>query len=204
MSFINQWVLPAAETLPIWVALSWGLVISACTLNAVKNTAHQRSISLVTFVVVIFPALKVSGYLALAFQTPSLLFVMWAFLQWKEVIFKQNHISESLPLILPVLGMLLGWGLVFDTLNFWPSFINFNLYAWGFEASALWLVLFVTVLFLFVLEISPQRILFFLLTLALFTIVRLPTGNIWDAVLDPFIWIICHAVFLRRLHTIYF
>jgi hypothetical protein len=203
MSLINQWVLPAAETLPIWVALSWGLVVSACILNAAKNTIHQRCIGLVAFVVVIFPALKLSGYLALAFQTPCLLFVMWALLRWKDAILKQDRISESLPVILPVLVILLGWGLVFDTLNFWPPFLNFNLYAWGFEAGALWMVIFVAVLVLIFFEVSPQRILFFLLTLAFFSIVRLPTGNIWDAVLDPFIWIICHAVLCRRLHAIY-
>jgi hypothetical protein len=36
------------------------------------------------------------------------LFTMWELLQWREVIFNQDRISESLTLIFPVLGTLFG------------------------------------------------------------------------------------------------
>jgi len=201
---MGQAVLPQAVFLPVWVNLSWALVVSAVLLRLTSRLKASLWVATVMGVVMLLPHIPMSGYLALAFQTPSLLLVMWALLQLKKVILKEDRVSESLPLIFPVLGILLGWMLVFDTLNFWPSFLNFNLYAFGFEAGALWSVLFVAVLLLMVSEIPPHQMLIFLLTLALFSIFRLPTGNIWDAVLDPFIWIICHAVLLRRLYVIYF
>jgi hypothetical protein len=35
--------------------------------------------------------------------------------------------------------------------------------------------------------------------LLLFAATRLPTGNVWDAILDPWLWLLLQLVLLRRL-----
>jgi hypothetical protein len=35
--------------------------------------------------------------------------------------------------------------------------------------------------------------------LLLFAATRLPTGNLWDAVLDPWLWLALQGVLVRRL-----
>jgi hypothetical protein len=34
--------------------------------------------------------------------------------------------------------------------------------------------------------------------LALFVLLRLPTGNVWDALLDPWLWLLLQADWLQR------
>jgi hypothetical protein len=35
--------------------------------------------------------------------------------------------------------------------------------------------------------------------LLLFAVTRLPTGNLWDALMDPWLWVLLHGLLLRRL-----
>ncbi|NVO07899.1 MAG: hypothetical protein HXX19_19130, partial [Rhodoferax sp.] len=35
--------------------------------------------------------------------------------------------------------------------------------------------------------------------LVLFALTRLPTGNVWDALLDPWLWVLLHIALLRAL-----
>jgi hypothetical protein len=35
--------------------------------------------------------------------------------------------------------------------------------------------------------------------LAVFVLLRLPTGNLWDALLDPWLWVALHVLALRRV-----
>jgi len=38
-----------------------------------------------------------------------------------------------------------------------------------------------------------------LLLAAVFALTRLPSGNLWDALLDPWLWLALHGVLLRQL-----
>lgn len=95
--------------------------------------------------------------------------------------------------------VVLGYLLLLDTFAMLPV----QLYAWGF-GPALLLGLLALSLWPWVRRgkaacatgpvawIAP-------LTLLLFAATRLPTGNVWDAVLDPWLWLAAHAVLLVRL-----
>jgi hypothetical protein len=37
------------------------------------------------------------------------------------------------------------------------------------------------------------------MTALVFVSLRLPTGNLWDALLDPWLWLLLHAILLRRI-----
>ena len=85
--------------------------------------------------------------------------------------------------VLLLLGVLLGWGLLLDTLAWFPV----SIYAWGFGSMALALVLTMATL-LWLLSGSRTAALL-LAVLAVFVLTRAPTGNLWDALLDPLFWL---------------
>jgi hypothetical protein len=92
----------------------------------------------------------------------------------------------------------LGWVLLLDVLAMWPV----SVYAWGFGRAALWLVgLVVTVMWL--VGPSTARGLrmpsLLIVMLLLFATTRLPTGNVWDALLDPLSWLVMQVLLARCL-----
>jgi hypothetical protein len=40
-----------------------------------------------------------------------------------------------------------------------------------------------------------------LVVLTAYALLRLPTGNVWDAVLDPFVWLALHVQLWRTWRT---
>ena len=160
-----------------------------------------------------------TAYLALAFQTPSLFTCVWCVVWIVLGVTRplaQNlthHAAERLtpttvqfasqrqPVEVPWLalaGVLLGWALWLDTFNRWPVFVGIDvpLYDWGFGAPAL-----MTVALLMwagaawtwrqtgALTRGQQVVVVALLG---FAVTRWPTGNLWDALLDPWLWAACH------------
>ena len=200
MNVMNQWALPLSTTLPLWVSLSWGVLVSACVLRGQGASARTRHLALVVFLLTALPSLHVAGYLALAFQTPSLVAVVWALWRWRSA-FRSTTAREPLPVALVAVGVLLGWALVLDTLNSWPLGFNPQLYAWGFEASALWSALAVCMAVAVWTQPKALWVLSILVTLALFALTRWPTGNVWDALLDPFVWIALHVQLWQAWRT---
>jgi hypothetical protein len=82
----------------------------------------------------------------------------------------------------------MGWVLALDTFAVLP--LQQSIYAWGFSplaslalmtgAAAVWVI---SARWLYTLP---------LFALALFVLTRLPSGNVWDAVLDPLLWLYLH------------
>jgi hypothetical protein len=190
-------VLPQAVWLPVWVKLSWALVMSALVLRltyAFKPTVWPAA---VVAVLMLLPRTDVlSGYLALAFQTPSLVLVAWGMWCWADVLQQREPVATT-PTPVAWLGVLLGWALVLDTLNDWPAFFNPQLYALGFESAGLWLVLAITAAVLLLTQVPTRWVLSAVAVLAAYVLLRLPTGNVWDAVLDPFVWLALHVQLWR-------
>jgi hypothetical protein len=87
--------------------------------------------------------------------------------------------------------------LVLDTLNVWPAFFNPQLYELGFASAGLWLVLAVTAAVLLWAHVAPRWALSSVAVLAVYVLLRLPTGNVWDALLDPFVWLALHVQLWR-------
>ncbi|BDU52058.1 hypothetical protein [Limnohabitans sp. INBF002] len=190
-------VLPQAVFLPLWVKLSWALVASAVVLRLTYACKPTLWPAAVVAVVMLLPRTDVlSGYLALAFQTPSLVLVAWALWCWADVLQLRGPVVTT-PLPVALLGVLLGWALVLDTLNYWPTFFNPQLYALGFEAAGLWCVLATAAAVLLWTEVPRRWVLSVVVVLAVYVLLRLPTGNVWDAVLDPFVWLALHVQLWR-------
>jgi hypothetical protein len=189
-------VLPHAVWLPLWVTLSWALVVSAVALRLTYRFKVTVWPAAVVGVVMLLPHTDASGYLALAFQTPSLVWVAWALWCWADVIQLREPVAST-PTSVAWLGALLGWALVLDTLNYWPAFVNPQLYALGFTSVGLWCVLAITAAVLLWVKVPQRWVLSAIVVLALYVGLRLPTGNVWDALLDPFVWLACQVQLWR-------
>ena len=190
-------MLPHAAILPLWVKLSWVLVMSAVVLRLTyrfKPTVWPAAV--VAVVMLLPPTDVVSGYLALAFQTPSLVLVAWALWCWADVLQLCEPVATT-PTPVAGLGVLLGWALVLDTLNYWPSGFNLQWYALGFESTGLWLVLVAVAAVLPWVQVPKRWVLSMVAVLAAYVWLRLPNGNVWDALLDPFVWLALHVQLWR-------
>lgn len=168
-------------------------------------------------------------WLGLAFQSPSLLSqclcaaALWRLLQrpthtaaapvWPAT----QHLRTGLTTGLIAAGVVLGWVLLLDSFAWLP----WQVYAAGFGTPALavvlaglavplgavWLLVLVQMLrkdrarvHRSSLVLASLRVLAGpLAALALFVTLRLPTGNLWDALLDPLLWLVLHSLLLRRL-----
>jgi hypothetical protein len=104
--------------------------------------------------------------------------------------------SARVPTLILMLLSALGWLLALEVFQVWPHGWA-SLFALGFEPLALWSVLLVTVLAVWRYSSGAWRWPIFLM-LGVFVVLRVPTGNLWDALLDPFVWVGCQVVVLRR------
>ncbi len=153
-------------------------------------------------------------WLGLAFQSPSLLTGLlcglglwraWAPAAWQARVRPQSPgaVGAAAGLwpvgqwLMVVLAVLTGWLLLFDTLALTHSVWPHSVYAWGFGAPALWLLLGMAAL-LGLLRYTRAAASLLLLA-AVFALTRLPSGNLWDALLDPWLWLALHGALLGQL-----
>ena len=144
-------------------------------------------------------------WLGLAFQSPSLMTAgLCAMLLWRwlrPAAAPQTTLHEARPstahLWLAAAGVLLGWVLLLDTLALTPAWLPGSIYAQGFGPWPLWLLLALGA-GLWALGDKIFAIIFIATALA-FTLTRLPNGNIFDAILDPWLWVALHGALLRAL-----
>jgi hypothetical protein len=123
-------------------------------------------------------------------------------LAWRKPV-KRSSWSGAQTLTLKIgmaLGIALGWVLLLDTLAWLPV----SVYSWGFSAAACAAVTGVVVIvWAFGAGSTPwdprHNVSFFLVlgAVALFVLTRLPTGNVWDALLDPWLWLALQALAIR-------
>lgn len=136
-------------------------------------------------------------WLEMAFAAPSwssvLLCAWWLFLSKPAQTAYRNSWDGQRPARLPLTwalaGMALGWVLALDTFAALP--LGASMYAWGFGplCSAL-LLLLTAVLWL---GTSGPVTAVPLLAVGVFILTRLPSGNVWDALIDPWLWLYLHA-----------
>ena len=124
-------------------------------------------------------------WLGLAFQSPSLMSVVLCvgWLMPRPGREPGAAADAQAQKILLVLGTILGWVLLLDTL----AWFSVSIYAWGFGSSAVALALVVAMLLWLLIGFPVSALL--LVVLALFVLTRAPTGNLWDALLDPLLWL---------------
>jgi hypothetical protein len=93
-------------------------------------------------------------------------------------------------------GVLLGWILLFDTFALLPV----PVYAWGFGSAAFLLVCALALLPWVMAGAGAWRasgVWQVGVAVALFGVSRWPSGNVWDAVLDPWLWLVLNVYALR-------
>lgn len=204
--------LPAVWAMQAGLRLGWALLLAlgmAWRLDAFHAraaAAHQlplwlrRALVVATALWTLLPGpLSPAYWLGLAFGMPSLASLLLG--AW---LLRQRLISAAPGLALLPTGwllaaVLLGYALLLDTFALLPL----QLYAWGFSPLAL-LVLLALSLWAWLVQApmatgSHAALWCAPLALLLFAATRLPTGNVWDALLDPWLWLLLQALLLRRL-----
>jgi hypothetical protein len=149
----------------------------------------------------------VSYWLALSFQIPSLTSGFLA-----AAVLLQGMTSPPRPLTAPgakpatwtalwsLAAVGVGMALMLDTF----AVFAVAMYRWGFTPTALALVWAFALLPFVVSGTSALRqagVGSLCAALLVFTLTRWPSGNVWDAVLDPCLWLVLQALAVRRLRA---
>lgn len=181
---------------------AWAVVLGALTLGLVQLFRQHRHRWLAAMVALwaMWPGPESPAYwLGLAFQSPSLmsvlLCVVWAMRQRRASPFADlRPRGVAWPrAVLAGVGVLLGWVLLLDMLAWWPV----SVYALGFGSVALLPVCaLATLLWLGDTAGNSGRTaaLCVFMVLLMFVLTRLPSGNLWDALLDPWLWVVLQVV----------
>lgn len=202
--------LPALGFMQLWLQVGWALVIAGgvtavlarLTTRFTARVAVLRVVAAALALWALLPGPYSSAYwLGLAFQAPSgVLALACGALAWPALRSTGRAPPGASPAALPaeaglaVAGVLLGWVLLLDTFAQLP----WAVYGLGFGPAAVAGVLLLTLLPLLQSGaclrvnawLAPAAVL-------LFVALRLPTGNVFDAVLDPWLWLGLHGVVLR-------
>jgi hypothetical protein len=192
-------LLPSVSAMGLALHLGWALLLGCAALAGSRKLAWRYRWSLCALVVVwtLLPGpLSPAYWLGLAFQSPSLSSAVLGLV----CLLRQAQPRGALPVcdqralkVLMVLGIALGWVLLLDILALLPL----SFYAWGFTPSAFALVLAVAALLW--LALGSVTVALPLGVLTLFALTRLPSGNLWDALLDPWLWLALQLAGLLRV-----
>ncbi len=196
--------LPDLEVLRWGRRLSWGLVLAGLGLLLIRRRwPHSLRWPQLGWVGLMLVSVCLPGqwtpsfWLGLAFQSPSVMttvLLLWVSLSllWPDLGHRPNPVQVQALWRLGLGGVVLGWVLLLDTFALWP----FSLYAFGFSPAAVLVVALCAVL-PWVMGQTPQawRVPLVVLggVLLVHVVLRLPTGNVWDALLDPWLWIVLHV-----------
>ena len=178
----------------LWAAL--GLFAPRAGLRAHRAVCMGLAVLLAGWVMWPGPA-SPAYWLGLAFNAPSISSVFlcagFGWQQWREVgaAGAGGATVKGWSKAFLVLGVVAGYVLLLDTLALLPA----QVYAWGFSPVALVCVSVLSVMpcvALNPLQRTNAWTLAMPLGLLLFLLTRLPTGNVWDVVLDPLLWVALH------------
>lgn len=216
MMATNVVVLPHTMLMQIWLHVGWSVVLACVGASLVgrwmpasagKLDGRQWGIALVLALWTWLPGPYSPAYwLGLAFQAPSITTVLLCDALLRTRFFStrsgmpQNTSPHRATLALAMVGLLSGWALLLDTFALWPL----QLYAWGFSSAAVGSVLVIALLPWVAASITahaPSSLRLWAVPVAVlvFAVSHLPSGNVWDAVLDPWLWLALHAYVARAL-----
>ena len=176
----------------VYGRLAWALVIAAlvCTLWPPAWRLPRRTAAALLLATAALQALPGAAspayWLGLAFQWPSAALALLCALK----LYRTWQGDGRQPALTPPLAMgiaLVGLVLYLDAMGV----LALGLYSWGFGPTAAP----VTALLLAaactgaaIVNRARGQALALLMALTLFAVLRLPTGNLWDALLDPLLW----------------
>jgi hypothetical protein len=180
-----------------WLAMGWSVVVAGIGGWWVRRWTPLRSIqALVTSGLALWVLVPGvwggSHWLGLAFQAPSVTTVLLCGYLCGRVLLRPSEPHPlrkawTFPLLFWVTGgVVLGWALLLDTLGVFPG----SFYQWGFGAAAPAVALTVAALpWIFAKNAFPyQGATVLAIAMVFFLVSRLPTGNLFDAIMDPGLW----------------
>ena len=191
--------LPSLAATNIYLRAAWALLLVTGAMWLLRRQSH-KVLMLCTAALVAWVALpgalSPAYWLGLAFQAPSLMASLLCLAalvaHWRhpaapcmQARFAEHAAAFS--------AMALGWVLLFDLIAWLPV----SVYAWGFSAAAVAVAALIALL-PWVLGRGSARLSLPLLAVLLFVLTRLPTGNLWDALLDPWLWFALHLGYLVK------
>lgn len=144
-----------------------------------------------------------SYWLGLAFQSPSVGTVFVCGLGLSRTLHRPGLSDYSCSawnrsqVFISFCGVALGWALLLDTLGIWPGFI----YDWGFGpiAPAIAIVI-ATLPWIAARRVVPSHdVILGVTAIGFFLFLRLPTGNLFDALIDPWLWCYLQFALIRQM-----
>ena len=175
--------------------VSWALVLGAAALWLVGRIKidFRWSAALIVVVWTLLPGpLSPAYWLGLAFQSPSWMSLAVCLMYGVQQLRKRTGQVLAWAWAWGA-GIVLGWMLLADMLAWWPV----SIYAWGFHPMALALVCTLLILLWLTQMIDRSVCSLLSVVLVLFVITRLPSGNVWDAILDPWLWMVLQILGLQ-------
>jgi hypothetical protein len=176
-------------------SLAWGLVLAALAAGMLGRYTRRVRLGAAAALLAwcLLPGImSPSFWLSLAFQAPSLtsaalgLLVLWRLTQAHAVTALEPAPGDALA---PAAwaGIVLGGVLLLDTFALLP----FSFYATGFGPAAMVLTALLVSAPWVIGASRPLRRASMLMAavLLLFVTLRLPSGNLWDALIDPWLWL---------------
>lgn len=185
--------LPTPALVHIYLTLSWTVVLGGLAAwLAGRLHAKNAWVRLLAATVVLWCLLPGPWspvyWLGLAFRAPSVTSVMLcAGLFWRPSRETDGlQASGKIALYGVASGIVMGWLLLFDTFAVWPV----SLYALGFSPALLGVTALLACTPWLLGGQTPRAGLVWSLGALLgYVLLRLPTGNLWDALLDPGLWV---------------
>jgi hypothetical protein len=188
----------------VWARLAWGVVGAALLLSLLplRGMKPRAAVALLALAAMGLPGpASPAWWLGLAFQQPSGLFAALCGVSlWKR--FADRPAQQALPLALAAALVAGGLVLYADAVGA----LSLGLYPWGFEpvqAPVVGVVLSVLALAVVVRGRQHAAAWAVLLALTFHAVTHLPTGNFFDALLDPLLWLWalsrCVALLIARL-----
>ncbi len=197
--------LPQAWVMRLGLTLGWALVLASlgAGLARKRSLRTRRSLAAVLVLWNLLPGPLTPDYwLGLAFHAPSLsamLLCAWCLQRWLWAPTLSATASKPAPAARAGVWLLvlLGYVLLLDTFAVLPL----QIYAWGFSPLLLLVLLALSLLpWLWRGSANGVQARWLVpLALLLFALTRLPTGNLWDALLDPWLWLLLQGLLIRSL-----
>jgi hypothetical protein len=183
--------LPDLSLQILYGRLGWAIVLATLVCALWRRSAPMSRVALAAVVALVLAAMALPGelspawWLGLAFQYPSALLVACCLLRLAERwhgIRRSQVMPQALAGVLVVSGALL----YLDA----AGFLARGFYFGGFGAAAALIGIIAAIACVLALVRGHARssAASLLGAFALFSLLRLPTGNLWDAVIDPLLW----------------
>ena len=199
--------LPALMWQQGWLHAGWAVVLAWCAVGLASRFTQGRRVKVTLAISAAvwagWPGPGGAAYwLGLAFQAPSistvLLCAMWLvrMLSVTADSRSDSRVWSGHALALAVSGVALGWALLLDTLGVFPA----SLFNWGFSSSAP-AMLMTAVLVIRSFQkaaYSTSEVCALALGAFLYLVLRLPSGNVFDAILDPALWVALHIALFHQ------